>query len=594
MRASVALLCLLVLASPPRSWAAGGDLDPSFGTGGIVTTPIGSSHAAGQAMAIQPDGRIVVAGYYTLNPDDTDFALVRYEADGTLDTSFGGDGIVTTALSSDFDRAYAIAIDADAKIVVAGDTETVAGALGKFALARYLPDGSLDGSFDSDGIVTTAMPGQAAALSVAIQNDGKLVAAGLSDEHFAVARFNTDGTLDPSFGVGGRVVESFNFAAAFSMALQPDGKIVVAGSARDATFNLDFALVRYDVDGTRDLSFDGDGFVSTAIGPGSEASSVVIQPDGSIVAAGISSNPAGDDFAVVRYKPDGSLDPSFDGDGIVTTAVGGTGAAAHSIVEIQADGKIFVAGGTQGLGAAEFAIVRYEGDGSLDGSFGTGGIAITPIGAQSYIASADIQVDGKIVAAGLAAGTTAANATFAVARYFPGARCAKAAASTNCRTAERSLLLVKGPGDAAKERFIWKWTRGEPTVTAEFGDPTTSTEYVLCLYGGTAGALVAEGEIHVPSSAVHWSRVSAGYKYDDPAASADGMRRTTLRGSDKARAKILFKGQGIALPDLELPFSPATLPLTVRLSGTDACWESRYADSDVVANDAVAFKARAQ
>jgi uncharacterized delta-60 repeat protein len=594
MRSGGALVLSASLAIAAAAWAAGGDLDPLFGTGGIVTTTIGSQGAEAQGVAIQSDGRIVVVGSCGVQTTDTDLALARYLPDGTVDASFGSGGIVITPLTSNMDRAYAVALDAGENIVIAGEFNQMLGVPGSFLVARYLTNGSLDMSFGTGGVVSTPMPQPGGALAIAIQSDGKIVAAGVSGEHVALARYETTGALDATFGSGGTVVDTLTPAGAFAIALQPDGKIVIGGYRR--LLYSRFLLERYDVNGGLDPSFGTGGVVTTAVvNYNSYASSVTIQPNGYIVAAGGAQQPPGpgpDMFAVVRYKPDGSLDPSFDGDGKVTTSLGND-AAGHAVVKVQADGKILVAGHRSGgYGITAVAMIRYEGDGSLDASWGSGGIVTTQVGAQSYAAAAGIQVDGKIVAAGLAAGTTAAAPDFLVARYLPGARCNKAAAATDCRTADRSLLVVKSKSDTEQNRFLWKWARGESTSIEEFGDPTSTTDYALCLYGGTAGALIPQGEFKVPASAVNWSATGTGFKYDDPVASEDGMRRTSLRKSDRARAKVLFKGEGGALPEPPLPFAPSRLPLIVRLIGTNVCWESRFESADVVTDDGAVFKAR--
>ena len=235
----------------PTASAADGDLDTTFGTGGIATTHLGSLYDYGESVALQSDGKIVTAGYF-YNGTDYDFALVRYNNDGTLDTSFSGDGIVTTDIGNLGDFATSIAIQSDGKIIVAGNSLTSGNY--KFALVRYNTDGTLDTSFSGDGKVTTAL--------------------GVSDDRF------------------------------YSIGLQSDGKIVAAGSSYDDTGSIfDFALVRYNTDGTSDSSFSGDGKVITAIsGLEDSATSVVLQSDGKIVAAGYSYNvDTSIDFTLVRY-----------------------------------------------------------------------------------------------------------------------------------------------------------------------------------------------------------------------------------------------------------------------------------------------------
>jgi uncharacterized delta-60 repeat protein len=401
----------VALASPAA--AAAGDLDTSFDADGKVTTDFGGFDGAAD-VAIQPDGKIVAVGSAT----GGNFALARYNPDGSLDTSFDGDGKVTTDFGTS-DQAFGVAIHPDGKIVAAGSAHGE-----DFVLARYNRDGSLDTSFGVDGKVTTDFGGGVVgggASAVAIQPNGKIVAAGWTGavDDFALARYNLDGSLDTSFGGDGKVTTDFGgaFEAANELAIQPDGKIVAAGfgGATD-----DFALARYNRDGSLDTSFDGDGKVTTDFGgfPGpfgdpvytvDVAAGVAIQHNAKIVAAGF-----GDAFAVglARYNRDGSLDTSFGGDGKVRD-FGGFGAAFG--VAIQSDGKIVAAGsGSDGFG---FALARYNPDGSLDTSFGVDGKVTTDFGGGVVGGGASavaIQPDGKIVVAG----GGGAGFDFALARYL--------------------------------------------------------------------------------------------------------------------------------------------------------------------------------
>jgi uncharacterized delta-60 repeat protein/uncharacterized repeat protein (TIGR01451 family) len=333
---------------------ADGSLDATFGSGGKVTTDFGGFDAASAAV-IQTDGRIVAAG----RSGSGDFALARYNADGSLDPTFGSGGKVTTDFGG-FDAAFGVARQADGKIVAAGQ----GGAGGGFALARYNPDGSLDPSFGSGGEVTTHFTsGVEVVIAVAIQLDGKIVAVGQTFaggfQQFALARYNADGSLDSGFGSGGIVATNFGFDSAFggALAIQSDGKIVAAGRA-----GTDFLLARYNGDGTLDATFGSGGVVTTDFGGAlfDAAFGVALQSNGKIVAAGsaISGFPSSADFALARYNADGSLDASFGSGGKVTTDFGGFDVASG--VALQADGKIVAAG--QGGAGSDFALARYLGD----------------------------------------------------------------------------------------------------------------------------------------------------------------------------------------------------------------------------------------
>ncbi|MDO8750984.1 MAG: hypothetical protein Q7K03_07560 [Dehalococcoidia bacterium] len=399
----------LAIASPS---AAPGDLDTTFDTDGKLTTNFGGSDI-GYSVAIQGDGRIVVAGYSDVG-GTYDFALARYNANGTLDTTFDADGKLTTDFGGN-DAGYSVAIQGDGKIVVAG--ETYLASAYNFALARYNTDGSLDTSFDADGRVTTNFGGDDIGKSVAIQSDGRIVVAGYSNVggtyDFALARYNANGSLDTSFDADGKVTTDFggnNFGQ--SVAIQSDGRIVAAG--RSGAFpNYDSALARYNADGSLDASFNTGGKVTTDFGGNDFGYSVAIQGDGRIVVAGHSDVGGTADFAVARYNADGTLDTTFDADGKVTTDFGGNNFGQS--VAIQSNGKIVVAGYSGEGVAYDFAVARYNADGSLTTSFGAGGKVTTDFGGYDIGQSVAIQSNGKIVVAGYSGDGVAYD--FAVARY---------------------------------------------------------------------------------------------------------------------------------------------------------------------------------
>jgi uncharacterized delta-60 repeat protein len=338
-------------------------------------------------------------------------------ADGSLDPAFGDNGKVLTDFGSGLQFAYDVVVQADGRIVVAGGIQTQG-----FALARYDDDGSPDPSFGGDGMVRTSgfrFP-RAGASSIAVYPDGDIVAAGTTftnpsrEERFALARYDNHGRLDPAFGDDGRVWTRFSprNARASGLAIQTDGKVVVAGGASG-----DFALARYRRDGTLDASFGGDGKVQTAFGARySSAEGIAIQADGKIILAGT----AGFDdtwFALARYRRDGTLDASFGGDGTVRTRLDSPYASAHGIA-IQADGKIVVAG--RSSDRARFALARYNLNGSLDASFGGDGTVTTRFRSQATAFDVDIDADGRILVAGVVCcGVEPPGTRFALARYTP-------------------------------------------------------------------------------------------------------------------------------------------------------------------------------
>src|SRR5918996_1245248 len=273
--------------------------------------------------------------------------------------------------------------------------------------------GDLDPTFDGDGKVTTDFIFNDAGRGVAIQADGKIVAAGVAIcdpcagpttiHDFALARYNRDGSLDATFGEGdGKVTTDFFAGAdeAFAVAIQADGKIVAGGAA--AVSGVDFALARYNPDGSLDPTFDGDGKVTTDYGFGSsQIYGLAIQTDGRIVAAGYGASTA-QDFFLARYNSNGSLDPSFDGDGKVTFLGFGPNHNQANAVAIQADGKIVAAGFASASFNETFALGRYNTDGSLDPTFDADGKVTTQLSNGDQARGVAIQRDGKIVTAGSA------------------------------------------------------------------------------------------------------------------------------------------------------------------------------------------------
>ena len=407
------IFTILIFLIPTLLFSQDGTLDPTFGTGGIVTTSSGTFNVYGYGIAFQSDGKIVVVGAQD-NVSSSDFIVARYNNDGTLDPTFDSDGIVNIDFGGGYDVARNLAIQSDGKIIVAGYSDA------SFAIARLNPDGTLDTSFDSDGKVLTA---GGKGFDVAIQTDGKIVVAGNittggSDDDFALIRYNTNGSLDTSFDSDGIVTTNINFWFDFakSLVIQEDGKIIVAGDFRNGS-QYDIAVVRYNSDGSLDTSFDSDGIVTTDVILNSSQSNdlaytVLTQPDGKIVVGGTSSN-NGDYFTVVRYNSDGGLDVSFDSDGIVNIQNG-----FGKSLAMQSDGKFLIAGySTLGPGnPRNFELARINNNGSLDGSFGTSGKVTTAIGSSSSEGhGVAVQTDGRIIVAGQS--YNGSNYVLALTRY---------------------------------------------------------------------------------------------------------------------------------------------------------------------------------
>ena len=378
---------------------------PTFDVGdGIVTTDIGSTDNIGNGITIQSDGKIIVSGR-SFNGSDYDVALVRYNTDGSLDNTFGVGGKLVTDFAGGDDQSFSVTMQTDGKILTAGYSYN--GTNYDFALVRYNTDGSLDNTFGVGGMLTTAIGATAdIGYSVTVQSDGKILVAGYSvdglDKDFALVRYDSDGTLDTSFSVDGKLTTDFgsNEDIGYSVTVQTDGKILVAGESKNGSFS-DFALARYNSDGSLDNTFGVGGMLTTAIGSGPEiGQSVTVQPDGKILVAGRSYNGSDLDFALVRYNSDGSLDTSFNGDGMLTTDFG-SGIDVGFSVTLQTDGKILVAGYSSNGANTDFSLARYNSDGSLDTSFDGDGILTTAIGSGDDAGlSVILQPDGKILVAG--------------------------------------------------------------------------------------------------------------------------------------------------------------------------------------------------
>ena len=429
------LFAACMLLCPYRlTWAAdkGGRLDPSFKSRGrIILTDVGDgTFEAAQAIAVQPDGKIVAVGSSTpAAGPSSDFALVRYESTGRIDRQFGDNGRVLTDLTGtgSSDQASAVAIGSIGRIVVAGFSK--AGRTSDFAVARYNPDGTPDNTFNSTGNVLTNFGGDDVGTAVAIDWNDKIVVAGFSNAggtlDFAVVRYGVDGTLDTTFNGTGRVLTDISIGSvdfATAVVIQSDGKIVVGGRSEASGIRFDFSLVRYNPNGTFDLTFNTTGKVVTDFtGSGSDDTlqALAIQSNGKIVAAGRSDASGHPSFAMARYTTTGILDSTFNVTGKVLTAFDSGNAMANAVV-IQSDGKIVAAGSfADGISNhSDFALARYNtDDGTLDTTFNSTGKVVTNIGGFEIAYGVGIQSDGKIVAAGYS--DVNGTSDFALLRYLP-------------------------------------------------------------------------------------------------------------------------------------------------------------------------------
>ena len=403
--------------APPRAGADSlpGALDPDFGEAGkVIVRPPGDAGEWPAAQAVAPDGRIVVVGTAAPARNGYAFLLLRFTPDGRLDPSFGTAGRVWTdlvtlatplrgAVEGDValgsSTATAVAIQPDGKIVVGGSTQS--GGTTAFALMRYLPDGQPDGTFGSDGLALTDFDPSTndAITSLVLRPDGRIVAAGAAGNNAALARYLPDGELDPSFGPGhnGIVTTAGGMLNALALDVARDGKLLIAGQAGEAGGPFDFGAARYSADGVPDAGFGTGGVARTDLGSTGEwAAGVAPGPDGTVVVGGAS----GSSFTVLRYLPDGRLDPAFGAGGISKAGpdIGG----AHAMVELP-DGRPVLVGEQVAGDFRQVAVARYRVDGALDTGFGVGGVAATDVtpGHDDGAATA-LYPGGRLVVSGVA------------------------------------------------------------------------------------------------------------------------------------------------------------------------------------------------
>ncbi|MCB9211699.1 MAG: hypothetical protein H6609_20240, partial [Ignavibacteriales bacterium] len=398
-----------------KSYAQAGQLDSTFGQGGIVNTIFNTSNSSCSisSTAIQDDGKIVAVGY-SIEGNYGHFTVIRYNANGSLDITFGINGIVITKVSGYGEVFNSVAIQADGKIVACGYSFTSNSSATNFTncvIIRYNPNGSLDNSFGFNGVtflndVRDSFDG---VTSIVIQNDKKIVVSGtFSDgkgtyDNFMIARLNTNGELDNLFGLNGIVSEKIGAyrVHANSISIQNDGKIVVVGGTLGQN-PTSIVIERYNPNGTLDNTFGTNGFVISNIAvSGSYANSVMLQSDEKIIVAGYSYSGNISDFTTIRYNSNGTIDNTFGTNGSTISSFGNLNASAYSVA-MQNDGKIISAGYINSISNNnDFIVIRYDSNGKLDDSFGTSGVSIAPIATSAEFAySVSIQSDGKIISAG--------------------------------------------------------------------------------------------------------------------------------------------------------------------------------------------------
>jgi uncharacterized delta-60 repeat protein len=414
-----------------------GQLDPTFGSGGLVTTVVGrdalggSPDAQANAVLVQPDGKVVAAGSSRDAKGIPQITLVRYNANGTLDTTFGNNGVVQTSVSKYGGFITGLALQSDGKIVAVGEANAGGKVGEEVAVARYNPNGSLDTTFGGGshptGIVLTALnlPGTDGPNAVAIDGNGKIDVAGSSAPNggpnsFTLLRYNANGTLDTTFGPSKNGIVTTQVGTSSSgaggLAIQPDGDIVLAGGASGG-----MALVRYTAAGQLDTSFGSGGIVSNILPPGTVgggAGPVLVLSNGLIVVGGTSSpNSSTSNLTLARFTSSGQLDTTFGNAGFAIDTASGIGSACA--LALGANGDLLAPGSMQSPGPSEeFALAAFLPGGAPDTSFGSNGTATANLGGQARAQAMAVQGDGRIVLAGFAS-PTGSGYDFALARFLP-------------------------------------------------------------------------------------------------------------------------------------------------------------------------------
>jgi len=623
MRSLAAVVILLGLAGAQPALAGPYSPDPAFGGHGFVFGP----GWRWEGVVAMTDGRVLAVGY--VGPPQG-IALARFQADGSLDTTFGGDGMVESPVPAPFSSsATAVGLQSDGKIVVAGTTAFAFNT--DIVVLRYLADGTLDAGFGTGGIVTTDFGSYEFASQLVIQPDGRIVVVGGNGgEGIVVLRYLADGTPDASFGGDGSVILAIGTSAtARGVALQPDGRIVVVGSQFEPFIGTRAAVLRLLADGSLDPAFGVGGVVPPDATPFYYAGAVALLPDGRLYVGGFASS-----WCVIRYLSDGSLDGTFGTGGIVTTPMAGN--ATVDDMALQPDGRLVAAGHefVSSVGNSP-VVIRYLSDGTLDPSFGiVTTLAGTDPGATQTFNAVAIAADGDIVAAG-GGYDSADDPASLVVRYgtaFPvcwdgvvdapeecddrnyvdGDCCSSTCQPDNEGTAcpadsdpctsdvcqggscvglAEPQASCKGPTppsrgfffvNSEREKITWNWLKGE--ATASF----LQQGYKLCVYDQSAGPQPVT-QLTTNCGSECWTLQGSQPIYVDPSETHDGISRIRFGAGADGEARIQFRARGANLPMTPLPL---VTPVTVQLHGLGdgQCWTASYGAP--ARNDSSKFKAK--
>jgi len=576
LRAVVVLICL---AAPTLASARPGSLVRSFGERGAVLGPLGNHTEDKQLLAVgvQSDGKIVAASHH---------GLVRHLPDGSVDASFGTNGVVPLPAVPGWPKI--VVMPGDEVLVARGQGET-------WAIARYESDGTLDPSFGTSGVVvTTVLPGNLTQL--AVQQDGKILIAG-GGGWMSVLRLDADGSIDATFGTGGIASHSTASNGVTALALQPDGAIVVGADVTNVVDGGDWVLTRYDVTGQVDPSFGVGGLVfADPLGGANDVITDILVQDDGVVAVGRSIN---DEywFVLARYV-DGVLDPLFGVLGVAQANFVHQGAGTNEVpfdALTDTDGNLVVIGAvyrtvvTSGDYDTQdfFTLVRFEPNGTLDANFGTGGGVMSFPDDSAHAYAGAVAPDGTLVVVG-SAGPDRYTTGFALARYEgAGADLPRCPHTRDylCHElpsgAAGALAMTNGRDQSdMKDGLSWQW---KGLGASDFGDPTTTESYALCVYNEDeelwpplryAAPIPAGGTC---SGKPCWKAGPGGIKYGSRDGAPGGVTSLTLKQSG-GKTTIALKGRGAHLGGINL--LPVDFPIVVQLRNTSgSCWSSVFANS---------------
>lgn len=544
--------------------AAGGGTTATPGTGALDVTFGNAGKVLGAAVSadtcpvlVQPDGKIVVGG----NTAGYDFQLVRYNADGSVDNTFGNNGVVTTDLGGT-DLMSALAIET---VQVTGQSvpQTYIVAVGSsndraFAVARYnLADGSLDATFGNGGKVLSQFPGFSFddAHSVAIRADGDIIVGGTvtgGTSSFALAAYRPDGSPDPTFGTNGLATPGTSVppGGLNAITVLPDGSILGAGQA--ATSGNDAVLVRFKADGSLDTAFGNNGIADA--GPGNGQALAALS-DGSAIMAGLTGSGAG--ISVEHFFANGTLDTAYGNNGSAVTVIPNNGLSAMGGLVVQPDGSAVVGASVWNNGNTDFALLRFTSTGTADGAFGTGGVVYTDVGGSVNDALTGLAIDasGRIVAAGRSRNASTGAWQLALARYAGGqvasspltVQVANVAPSVTLSTPTGTLnegspvsltATVTDPGTLDNPTAAWTVTDSHGNAVASgVGTAITFTPADNGAYVVAITATDKDGGVGSTTQTVNVANVAPTLKVGGDTSGVRGQNRTlTLTAADPSTA----------------------------------------------------------